>query len=73
MIEVPLAPIPLTLAQPYMRDGEPHYWSGAAPWRPEVYGGDEPVEPNYDGAGGLNANTPGPGAYATPAFLCIGR
>ena len=56
-----------------MRDGEPHYWSGAAPWRPEVYGGDEPVEPNYDGAGGLNANTPGPGAYATPAFLCIGR
>jgi len=54
----------------FWRDGSAHYWSGAAPWRQEVYGGDEPTfrEDREGGDGGA----PGPGAYDTPSFLTFG-
>ena len=50
------------------RDGTPHYWSGGAPWRAEVYGGDEPVGDLED----TGAVTPGPGTYGIPRFLQFG-
>ena len=56
-------------APPYVRQGEAHYWSGAAPWRDEVYGGDEPYERDYEDG----VATPGPGAYNTPSFLLFGN
>lgn len=55
-------------APPYVIDGQAHFWSGAAPWRDEIYGGDEPWDPDYD----LGTATPGPGAYDTPACMQMG-
>ena len=51
-----------------MLDGEPHYWSGAAPWRAEIFGGDEPWDKDVS----AGAAPPGPGAYETPAHLQFG-
>ena len=50
----------------YVLDGQAHFWSGAAPWRDDIFGGDEPGFPSAD------TGTPGPGAYETPAFLTFG-
>lgn len=50
----------------YILEGQAHFWSGAAPWRDDIFGGDEPGFPSAD------TGTPGPGTYETPAFLTLG-
>ena len=63
---------PAYVAPPYMVDGKEFYWSGGAPWRGEVFGGDEPFGIDEAGAELLAGATPGPGAYNTPSFLQFG-
>jgi hypothetical protein len=53
------------VAPPYADEdtGETHSWSGAAPWRAEIFGGDEPYDREAEAIAA--AVTPGPGAYDT--------
>jgi len=48
-------------------------WSADAPWRSEVFGGDDPIDrESAEGQALRGSGTPGPGAYNTPSFLQFG-
>lgn len=56
--------------EPEEAPGEAHYWSGEAPWRPEIFGGDEPYDREAEAIAA--EVTPGPGAYDTASHHAFG-
>ena len=58
------------VAPAYGDEGKARGGGGRAPWRPEMYGGDEPYFGQTEAS--ADAGTPGPGQYDTPRFMQFG-